>query len=559
MLENEHDELIEQSLRRVREQLHRRDSVRTTHMDSITAELNQTLDRVLAHRRGVVAALAGHSRARQCAFTSRTSSHPDWSAERRGAIEELSGVEQELQMVLNQTATLRHSQRYLPVIDTAYPIGRGYSTETGIDLATVSARRAAAALQAELRSIDAEIAGCHRRVSELDQQLRDLHTRPFPEPKYSSHHSTRQIARLQTRRDELIAELNRCRPLRRAESSLAALATRWLIRLSNGRHRNLHWSTSPIPVDCYTTLATDAESVPAAEHASGRSVQVTIDNTDERNVSATTRAVAALAVRLAAGELLGRMGHAIPLVLETHRELFSDQSDDERHQSSMDEGAYQQWTSEGISSDAIASALADYSAGGRQLLILTENTVLTNFLQRCGARRFSLHTQRVVHPHRPMWRDGQRHDSYTGPHAINVDGPPSGCGAVGNDADWSDAGTSNREFDQAWRQSAGVREESYRSPAATDIPTAGATYRDGYYYSNQTSTEPRAVTAAPIATGSGPDAAQSLTARHHGSSMVDVDQVPFFLTVDSPIDGRLRLMRSLLSDCGGLAFLTSRT
>lgn len=546
MLEVDRDGMMEQSLRRVRDQLRRRDFVRPAQADAIMADLHRTLDRLLARRRRAVAALAGQPMTSPYDFQGLPTSPPDWRAQRDAATGELASVEEELQVVLDQIAVLRHSQRFLPILDPVYPIGMGYSSAMAVDLDPV---RAHDAWQGELRSIDAEIARCHGRINDLDHQLRDLQARrPIP-PVSRAHASNEHITRLQRRRDELITQLNGGRPIARSESSLAELANRWLTRLSDGRHCLLDWTTSPVAMDRYTTLAAEVESCAAPDHAPGRSVHVSIDHVDERNVSATTRAIAAMAVRMAAGELLERMGHSIPLVLETHRELFADDSPltrrhgtgESRHLYRADGGAYEHWTSEGVSGDAIAAALADYSAAGRQLLILTEHTALANYLQRCGARYFSLHTQRIVHPHRPTWRGGQRDDRYTGPHVVNGNGLSGAADRRENEIDWTDSEPVNQAFDQAWRQNAGLRGDTYHGESATDVPAAGATYRDGYYYANQSSTVPAAAARAPAHTTPshatpGVDVAQSLTARHHRSAMTDGEDVPFFLTVDSPID-----------------------
>ncbi|TWT74132.1 DUF4332 domain-containing protein [Allorhodopirellula solitaria] len=548
LVENERDGAIEQSLRRVREQLRHRDYVQPSYLDATTAELNRTLDHLLARRRRVVEALAGQSLATRPSFSRFTSHHPDWTSERSAAVEELASVEQELRVVLDQTAVLRHAQRFLPIVDSVYSIGMGRTAGRGHGYEADMTGRFDA-ITAELRSLDTEIAGCHRSIEGFDRELQAARPRRSAPSVQLNYHSHDDITRLQRRRDELISELNRCRPQLRDESSLAELSSRWLVRLSNGRHRLIRWSTSPIAADRYTSLASDRGNPVDPDSVPGRSVAVSIDNADERSVPATTRAVAALAIRMAAGELLGRMGHGIPLVLETHRELFADYASNGQSRTAghsnypyaADAGAYEHWTAEGISGDAIASALADYSAAGRQLLILTEHNPLANYLQRCGARHFALHTQRVVHAHRPLWRGGQRDDRYSGPHTIGVDGLPAEQFGRAGEPDWTDAGRVNQEFDHAWRESAGLRGESYHSSTATDVPAAGAACRDGYYYTDQSSTvstnspmsQSRAAQSRAAQTS---DVAQSLTARHHSSAISDVDDVPFFLTVDSPID-----------------------
>ncbi len=568
MLEDDRGGFIEASLRRVRSQLRQRDYISAAHMDAVTVELTRALDHLLAHRRRVVETLSIQHTHWKRDFAGFSGNHPDWTSERRTALQELSGVENELRRVLDQTASLRHAQRHLPIVDSVYPIGMHETEHATYGLHSPLDQGQAEALRAEVRWMDSEIAQGNRRISELDariahhQSLRDrVHHTIAPAYTASSHHA--DINRLRHRRDELIAELNRYRPVVRRESSLAELASRWLIRLSGGRHQIVRWSTTPVATDPYTTLAAEQDESSlrgfvSSGQVGGRKVNVEIDNVHERNMPAVTRAIACLAVRLAAGELLGRMGHAIPLVLETHRELFdaystgynTQRESHPHHVHANGSGAYRQWTREGLCGDAIASALADYSAAGRQLLILTEHAPLADFLGRCGARQFALHTQRIVHPHQPLWRSGERDDHYSGPHAMRTDGLP-----VGNrheDYQYSDAGSVNRAFDHAWRESAGLRDDVYYGDVAptyratvnarvtgngnaTDMPVAGARHRDGYYYTDQSSTYPVETTPA-VATTPMHSVAASLTARHHDASSLEVDDVPFFLTVDSPID-----------------------
>jgi predicted flap endonuclease-1-like 5' DNA nuclease len=568
MLEDDRGGFIEASLRRVCSQLRQRDYISAAHMDAVTVELTRALDHLLAHRRRVVETLSMQHTHWKRDFAGISGHHPDWTSERRTAFQELSGIENELRRVLDQTASLRHAQRHLPIVDSIYSIGMSDIERGPYVMHSPFDQGQSEALRAEVRWLDSEITQGNRRIGELDARIahcQSLRNRAqhntAPIYTATSHHS--DINRLRRRRDELISELNRYRPVVRRESSLAELASRWLIRLSGGRHQIVRWSTTPVAADPYTTLAAEQDETSrrgfvSSAQVAGRQVNVEIDNVQERNLPAATRAIACLAVRLAAGELLGRMGHAIPLVLETHRELFDAYStgyDTHREHHSHyrhagEQGAYRQWTREGLCGDAIASALADYSAAGRQLLILTEHGPLADFLARCGARQFALHTQRIVHPHQPLWRSGERNDHYSGPHAIATDGLPAG--SRHDDYQYSDAGSINRAFDHAWRESAGLRDEVYYgdvtptyrttvSPqstcnaSATDMPVAGAQYRDGYHYTDQSSTY--LVGSQPaVATVPMHSVAASLTARHHDASSAEVDDVPFFLTVDSPID-----------------------
>ncbi|MFG0255393.1 MAG: DUF4332 domain-containing protein, partial [Rhodopirellula sp. JB053] len=539
--ENQRGGVMEESLRRVRSQLRQRDYLNASSLDATIAELTRSLDYLMSHRHRVVEMLASRHNNWQRDFAGVSSRELDWSAERRAANEELAGIENELRRVLDQTASLRHSQRHLPIIDPVYPIGmRGVGVDytATAPYGTVGSAHAdtvrAESLRSEVFTFDEEIARCNERLTALDVQIRTLRARPV-----RVRVPNEELARLNRRRDEIVAELNRFRPIARRESSLAELASRWLVRLSGGRHRVIRWTVTPAPTDPYTTLEMNARHADfdPGNRTEGRRVAVVIDDVDERSVTAATRSVACLAVRMAAGELLGRMGQAIPLVMETHSELFAGRDAYPiagKYQVTAPE-AYQHWTREGIFGDTIASALADYAAAGRQLLVLTEHAPLADVLKRSGARSFALHTQRIVHPHRPMWRDGERHDRYTGPHTINVDGLPAG--GRKSEMDWTDAGSANREFDRAWRETAGLRDEASYCAAATDAPAGGAAYRDGYYYSDQSSTCPVANEVTEThSVQPGTLVSHSLTSRHHSDGDGENVDVPFFLTVDSPID-----------------------
>ncbi|CAN0355264.1 unnamed protein product, partial [Hapterophycus canaliculatus] len=116
-------------------------------------------------------------------------------------------------------------------------------------------------------------------------------------------------------------------------------------------------------------------------------------------------------------------------------------------------------------------------------------------------------------------------------------------------------------FDQAWIETAGLREDyvpheyhaeatyrdsrrgHYHPAVATDVPAPGAVLRDGYYTATQSST--RTVSsdypAQEVAQTRRDDSnhsmvSDSLIARHGSAAMSEVAEVPFFLTVDSPID-----------------------
>lgn len=540
----EHRTVMLDTIRRVRDQIRRREFLTTYHLDRVADDLNQSLDRLLMTRSRIVETLgrtnvdwARHS-------VPNSGQDPDWISERRAASDELSQVEDELRRVLDDSASLRRSDRVLPIVDPIDSVKLERATDS-------------------VHLLDAEIARLDAQVREFDKTIAQYQATGTAS--FADEHAYRfeRSESLRHRRDVLIAELDRVRPVARHESSLSELANRWLVRLSGGRHRVVQWSSSPVATDGYTRL-------PAREaaHTSrdgnvrvGHRVSVSIDRHDEQNVPAATRALACLAVRMAAGELLGRMGHAIPLILETHRELFIAQSN---HPTAYHHDAYRPWTIEGVTGDVIASALSDYTASGRQLLVLTEYAPLAHQLKRSGARSFELHTQRIVHPHRPLWRGAQRKDRYAGPHGIDADGRP-----VASPIDLRDTEIDhyvNRAFDQAWIESAGLREGDSQPTVATgapigsstpvaahayvatDAPAAGATYRDGYYYAQESST--RNLSGRPVrshdavveshSSVSTSLVSDSLIARHgksqHDTDAVGDSEVPYFMTVDSPID-----------------------
>ncbi|TWU02086.1 DUF4332 domain-containing protein [Neorhodopirellula pilleata] len=518
-----------ETVRRVRDQIRHREFLTTYHLDRVADDLNQSLDRLLATRSRIVETLARTHADWGRSFDSGSGYDPDWVAERRSASSELLRVEGELRSVLDESAKLRRFDRVLPIVDPIYPVG--------LDRASGS-----------VEMIDAEIARLDARLRELEAAIAEQSA--FGSAAYVDGCSCRfeRADVLGRRRDALIAELDRDRPIARRESSLSELASRWLVRLSGGRHRIVQWSSVPVATDRCTHLPLRGGSSvdgmnDRVDHRVDHRVSVTIDCLDEQSVSAATRALACLAVRMAAGELLGRMGHAIPLVLETHRELFVASSN---HATEYQHDAYRPWTREGVTGDAIASALSDYTAAGRQVLVLTEFAPLAHQLKRSGARSFELHTQRIVHPHRPIWRGVQRQDHYAGPHGIDANGRP-----VASPIDLRDTEIDhyvNRAFDQAWIESAGLREGDYHRQVATDAPAPGATYRDGYYYAQQSSTRPfsgqsvrqQDATVDAHDPVSNSLVSDSLIARHGksqlSSGVIGDSDVPYFMTVDSPID-----------------------
>ncbi|MFG0263603.1 MAG: DUF4332 domain-containing protein [Rhodopirellula sp. JB055] len=545
------------TLRQIRTELRRSPYVVADHVDNVTRQLADTLDQLLLDRARIVEELAA-SRSELHDFASITGRHPDWVAERNARLSELNHTETQLRSVLDESARVRRSLRSLPIVDVDYPIGM---PESAFDLASVEER---------LHRVDRELQALTTRQHELELIPRDIPVRPAPRPVVRNTRRTELLRR----REELITELNRYRPATRAESSLVELASRWLVRLSGGRHRRITWTTSAVHVDPHTLGRSQAEqrSTYTRSVAAGRQVHVRIDEQDEMSLPGVTRAIAAMAVRMAAGELMDRTGRAVPLVLETHRELFS--SVDSRADVHGLSDAFRPWTAEGVTGDAIASALSDYSSPGRQIVLLTSHEPLASSLARSGARTFRLHASRVVHAHQPVWRNGRRHDRYVGPHGLDSQMELG----TGDRSRWIHGASAdvNHEFEAAYRESAGLDEDQWVSgpgpfqgqpsvfpsapahttvhashsngnshhgnshngfvpshPAsATDHAPAGTEFRDGYYYADQTSS------TIPINrnTSNGQANNQHGVLENGFASETEIEDTPFFLTVDSPID-----------------------
>lgn len=536
------------TLRQIRTELRRSPYVVGDHVDNVTRQLADTLDQLLRDRARIVEELAS-SRSELHDIVTITGHHPDWMAERGARLSELHQTETQLRGVLDESARVRRSLRTLPIVDADYPIGM---PETAFDLAAVDDR---------LRQIDRELQALATRQHELELTPVPHPIRPAARPVVRNSRRTELLHR----RDELITELNRYRPATRAESSLVELASRWLVRLSGGRHRRVTWTTSAVNVDPHTLQRSESEHrfTNTRSIAAGRQVHVRIDDQDEMSLPGVTRAIAAMAVRMAAGELMDRTGRSVPLILETHRELFT--AVDSRTDLHGLNDAFRPWTAEGVTGDAIASALSDYASPGRQIVLLTSHEPLASSLSRSGARTFRLHASRIVHAHQPVWRNGRRHDRYVGPHGLDNQTELG----TGERSRWFNGASAdvNHEFEAAYRETAGLDEDQWvggptaingsttgpvqhsvypaasvhtnangathngfvpsHPASATDHAPSGTAYRDGYYYADQTTS------TIPVATNATTE--HGIAANGHTSES-EVNETPFFLTVDSPID-----------------------
>ncbi len=348
-------------------------------------------------------------------------------------------------------------------------------------------------------------------------------------------------------------------------SPLAQTASRWLVRLSGGRLRHLSWrmtaASNTIPHNPAVS-----NRVAASSSAYG-DVHGAIDGRDESACSLADRGLAVMAVRMAAGELLARLGKPVPLVLETARSLVSSVADHPQGSASdaNRDSAFYHHSGDGRFNHPVASALRDYATSGRQILLLTSDRWLTEQIARSGGRTFTLRADRVVHAHRPVWRPHYAPERYHGPHphtyGDQIVGDPSSYRSrefLVNDI--------NRDFDMAWRETYGLYDHGdarhpqptravptpghvhsssigdHTAPTprtSTDTARGGDVFRDGYYYADAyTTAPPPAMDATVVPRGNGAHRDRSLIDSEPLNTLrrSDHTEPAFFLTVDSPID-----------------------
>jgi hypothetical protein len=289
-----------------------------------------------------------------------------------------------------------------------------------------------------------------------------------------------------------------------------------------------------------------------------------VDGRDEADCPATDRALAVLAVRIAAADVLARTGRSVPLVLETHRELLQavatrDRNSDPAYRDVYG-ATYHDRYRDGHGNHPIAAALQDFVRAGRQVVLLTSSDTLAKQIRRDGGRCFELFTNRTVHPHRPIWRPQYAAEHYVGPHphTYGTESAPDPQaqrpqtqrryhpgsvprnGQLGGRTNGSPAPVVrgvddvNRNFDMAWREAYGLYDnpEGYHSVPETDWAPVGTDYRDGYYVADSFTTAQPAASTFPSDHGQPAEASASMQL---SSRPVD-KRSPFFLSVDSPID-----------------------
>lgn len=396
------------------------------------------------------------------------------------------------------------------------------------------------------------------RVAELDRTTRELEAclaeasriRRTPRPVAVAHdfHDRDAIVRelrsidaelsrssrvqwLRTRAAQLRDELRLVRVPAQVASPLSQTASRWLVRLSGGRLHQVSWSTRT------------------------RSGMVMIDSREESQCSVVDRALAVLAVRLAAGELLSRLGKSVPLVIESTRALVDDYAYVNPHHYA-EQSSFYHHSVDGRRNHPIAAALRDYATSGRQVLLLTSDQVLADQIHRAGGRVFSLRNERVIHAHRPLWQSQYAAEHYTGPHPHVIGDRIVGEHFVEEQfVGERIVGDVNRHFDTAWQESYSPHEyaDAYydrraRRPAGgygrtdygrTDYARDGVVHRDGYYYADTFTTDaPSQMDATVVSRNGSAYSAPAMGELGEISLIRRPENVEpaFFLTVDSQID-----------------------
>ncbi|QDV46017.1 ATP-dependent DNA helicase RecG [Stieleria neptunia] len=256
-------------------------------------------------------------------------------------------------------------------------------------------------------------------IDAVESELRALDS--LPQPDWAD---TPRMKWLKRRRAELIQRLGVPQAASRSASPLADEASQWLVRLSGGRLSRLDWSDA------------DFTTAPGQVEAATRVGFAKIDGREEANCPAADRALAALALRMAAADLLARTGRAIPLVIEVPRELVRLQDvGDAFGAISASDAAFPIQTggspAVGVNLSVLA-ALDDFAKNGRQVVMLASDSMFADQVARHGGQVFTIHGQRVQHEHRPLWSPHFSDEGYAGPHAASHLPPSSnGLGADG--------------------------------------------------------------------------------------------------------------------------------
>jgi hypothetical protein len=428
-----------------------------------------------------------------------------WNRERKDRLAELESVTLSLDICLSEAAAVRRSTQSSTMNSRGTVNSRGTSkTKTNWhNEDKESARSNRELLIKELKEVDSRIGSLSRAQWLRTRRTQMLNQLGFPHQKISS------------------------------SSPLAHEASRWLIRLTGGRLQRIEWSTD--------TFTTNSKS----NHSTAENNTVEIDGRNATECPDFDRACAVLSVRMAAGDVLARSGRHVPLVIETIGEV--EQKLHGKGVSQADAGTPK---TRHPANDAFTAALQDYASDGRQLLILTSSSNLTEQLGRVGSRIERIHSERIVHPHRPLWKSNYANERYVGPHPHTY-----GLQDVSHQtnsmkgSNYMPNVNANQRFDMAWQDPQGrsvnttnLSGDSIPSES-TDWASDGSVYRDGYYYTDTYSTvdSPRSANDdlgnhSVVNEQRSPTAKEDLRMSNNRNVSTAAPTSPFFLSVDSPID-----------------------
>ncbi|MEM0927082.1 MAG: hypothetical protein AAGJ83_13655, partial [Planctomycetota bacterium] len=361
----------------------------------------------------------------------------------------------------------------------------------------------------ELETVTRHLDSCLLRAADLRRQLMSVHASPAGESMPSTDSEINFILRelseldrlqaittanprvnwLVQRRSELLERL----AVPQKASSVSPLsdeASQWLVRLSGGMLKRVDWNASE--------FTTNREMAPP---------MAMIDGRNENECPATDRAYAALAVRLAAADLLRRTNRSIPLVIEAHRELLRVHPlpTIDTMQTSVPGGPFPDINL------AVIAALDDFVGLGNQVIVLGSDEVFSEQALRRGGRVFRIEGERVTHRHRPLWQHHFSEDTYAGPHLHTPTAHDSSNPLNRTDAylhryddeyfQGPPVGESfahiNRSLDAIWQEAYGISplgqvgsrglHHSHDNPGhpTTASVTGDANWHDGYYFTDR--------------------------------------------------------------------------
>ncbi|WP_372896265.1 DUF4332 domain-containing protein [Stieleria sp.] len=385
-----------------------------------------TIERLLAYREGLVRNRQLAERLRYPSWLDEAYHRQTWSAwyinhldgEAIARSKELDQVTAQLDRCVARAARLRRQMLAQPIspiaAQSAYP-GLDASPWAGVDVSYTDLGRDYLG-----RSGAAwDPAMLQREIDAVESELRALDSLAEP-----SLGETPRVKWLKRRRAELIKMLGVPQAVSRSASPLADEASQWLVRLSGGRLSRLDWNDAD-----FTTAPDQVETATRVGFAK-------IDGREEANCPAADRALAALALRMAAADLLARTGRAIPLVIEVPRELLRHQEVGETlgaiPAGYADYPIYAGGSPVAGVNLSVLAALDDFAKNGRQVVLLASDSMFADQVARHGGQVFTIHGQRVRHEHRPLWSPHFSDEAYAGPHAPSHLPPTShGLGSNG--------------------------------------------------------------------------------------------------------------------------------